>query len=438
MTEGTVTRWLKQEGDEVQAAEPLLEVSTDKVDTEIPSPAAGVLTRINVREDETVDVGTELAIIGGAESSSAAPQQGQPQRAEPRQEESREEEPPASAEEPSAADAKQPPQDGRGNGSSAEAATQLQSGRVDYGGSADETAAAAASATTDGEATRETPSGDGSAYVTPLVRKLATEHDVDLSTLSGSGVGGRIRKQDVLDAARAKQQAPARESAGEPQTPQAQPVGTPANAAAAAAGPGANAPAPSPLRGRTEKMSRLRRVIAQRMVESLQVSAQLTTVVEVDVTNIARLRQQVKGEFEAREGVRLSFLPFFAIAAIGRSSSILPLTRRSTPTRARSPITSGAPWRRRRHRARPARSRDQERRGSQPRRPVSQDRRPRERTRSNKVAPDECRAAPSPDQHRQPRGTVRHADPHQPQVAILGTGAVVKRPVVVEDPDLAR
>jgi pyruvate dehydrogenase E2 component (dihydrolipoamide acetyltransferase) len=428
VTEGTVTRWLKHEGDEVQADEPLLEVSTDKVDTEIPSPAAGVLTRINVREDETVDVGTELAVIGGAGSASTA----QSQQAPPQ------EEPEAQAEESSAADSDQQPQESRGNGSSAPAPTQLQSGRVDYGGSADETAAAADSATTDGEAGREPQSGDGSAYVTPLVRKLATEHGVDLSALTGSGVGGRIRKQDVLDAARAQQQAPTPDAETQPQTPQAQPVGTPANAAAAAAGPAASAPAPSPLRGRTEKMSRLRRVIAQRMVESLQVSAQLTTVVEVDVTNIARLRQQVKGEFEAREGVRLSFLPFFAIAAI-EALKQHPTVNASIDSE-KGEITF--------HEAEHLGIAVDTERGLLV--PVIKNAGDlnlgglarkiadiAERTRSNKVGPDELSGGTFTLTNTGSRGALFDTPIlNQPQVAILGTGAVVKRPVVVEDADL--
>ena len=430
VTEGTVTRWLKQEGDQVQADEPLLEVSTDKVDTEIPSPAAGVLTRINVREDETVDVGTELAIIGGAESGSTST----PQQAPPQQEERPAEEPPAEKPQAEAS----PQQQTDGNGSSAQTPAQPQSGRADYGGGADESEAAADSATGDGEAARETPSGDGSAYVTPLVRKLATEHGVDLSTLSGSGVGGRIRKQDVLEAARARLQEPARDKEPEPQTPQAQPVGTPANAAAAAAGPAANAPAPSPLRGQTEKMSRLRRVIAQRMVESLQVSAQLTTVVEVDVTNIARLRQQVKSEFEAREGVRLSFLPFFAIAAI-EALKQHPAVNASididkgeityydaehlgiavdTERGLLVPVIKNA---------------GDLNLGGLSRKIADL----AERTRSNKVGPDELSGGTFTLTNTGSRGALFDTPIlNQPQVAILGTGAVVKRPVVVEDPDL--
>lgn len=138
------------------------------------------------------------------------------------------------------------------------------------------------------------------AYLTPLVRKLAAEKGVDVSTLTGTGVGGRIRKEDVLDAAAKAEAAKA----------------AAVSAPAAAPAPTRTAPPVSPLRGTTEKMSRLRKIVAERMVESLQNAAQLTTVVEVDVTKVAKLRARAKGEFQAREGVNLTFLPFFALAAV--------------------------------------------------------------------------------------------------------------------------
>src|SRR6478672_4196817 len=262
VTEGTVTRWLKAEGDE-----PLLEVSTDKVDTEIPSPVAGTLTKILVSEDDTVPVGADLAIVGG--EAAAAPDQEAPKQEAPKQE---------------AAPAPQAPKQ-EAPAPAAQAAP-----------AASAPAAPAAPAATADSGT------DASAYVTPLVRKLAAENNVDLGSLKGTGVGGRIRKQDVLEAAE-KAKAPA-------------PAAAPAAAPSAPAASAPSAPAVSPKRGTTEKMSRLRKVIAQRMVESLQVSAQLTTVVEVDVTKIARLRARAKTEFEQREGTKLSFLPFFALAAV--------------------------------------------------------------------------------------------------------------------------
>ncbi|MEP6762076.1 MAG: 2-oxo acid dehydrogenase subunit E2, partial [Sporichthyaceae bacterium] len=315
VTEGTVTRWLKQEGDEVAADEPLLEVSTDKVDTEIPSPAAGVLQRIVVGEDETVAVGAELAVIGhaaggGEEQSQQQAQQPaeSPQAEQPQQEQEQpkpQQQPAASpsltsAPAPTQAPAQQtrqqappfqqgPPPQAPQQQAQQEQAPQQQAPAPRH----------------QAPAQQPESDGEGSAYVTPLVRKLAGEHGVDLSTLKGTGVGGRIRKQDVLEAATAARQ-------------QQAPAGTQAAGTPSAATPSADSATPtvSPLRGTTEKMSRLRKVIASRMVESLQVSAQLTTVVEVDLTRIARLRTRSKNAFEAREGVKLSFLPFLAKATI--------------------------------------------------------------------------------------------------------------------------
>jgi len=279
VTEGTVTQWLKSVGDEVAADEPLLEVSTDKVDTEVPSPVGGTLLEIRAEEDETVEVGGVLAIIGDKSAQSAAPaaespapaaQSPAPAAPSPEPEQPKEE---PKAEQPAPAPAQ-------------EAAPQ-------------EPAPEPAEAKSPAEA--KTAGGEApTSYVTPLVRKLAADKGVDLSTLSGTGVGGRIRKQDVLDAA---------EAAAKP-APQEAPAQAPAAAKEAPA------PAVSPLRGTREKMSRLRKIVAKRMVESLQVSAQLTTVLEVDVTKIARLRAQAKDDFLAREGVKLTYLPFFTLAAV--------------------------------------------------------------------------------------------------------------------------
>ncbi|OAH51634.1 2-oxoglutarate dehydrogenase, E2 component, dihydrolipoamide succinyltransferase [Microbacterium oleivorans] len=269
VTEGTVTRWLKQVGDDVAVDEPLLEISTDKVDTEIPSPIAGTLTEILVQEDETVEVGAVLARVGSgaaaapAESAPAAPAEEKapeapaPQSEAPAAEQPKAEEP--KAEEPKAEQPK-----------------------------AEQPAPAA-------PAPAESASDDeGVTYVTPLVRKLAQQHGVDLSNVRGSGVGGRIRKEDVLKAA----EAPKAESA---------PV--------AAAAPAPAAVEVSPLRGTTQAMSRLRKVLASRAVESMQQTAQLTTVVEVDVTKLANYRDSVKNSFLEKTGDKLSFLPFFALAA---------------------------------------------------------------------------------------------------------------------------
>ena len=246
VSEGTVTRWLKKVGENVTVDEALLEVSTDKVDTEIPSPVSGVLLSIDVQADATVPVGARLAVIG---SSGAAPAQPAPVQPAPVQ--------PAPAK--------------------------------------------PVAPTTPPVAAAPKPSSPvlNDAYVTPIVRKLAAEAGVDLNAVKGTGVGGRIRKEDILAAApkpiAAQVVAPAQSSGAPTSSPQ-KPV------------------LASPLRGTTVKMSRLRKVIAARMVESLQVSAQLTTVVEVDITKISRLRDRAKANFEATEGVKLSFLPFFAVA----------------------------------------------------------------------------------------------------------------------------
>ncbi|BCJ29521.1 dihydrolipoamide acetyltransferase component of pyruvate dehydrogenase complex [Actinocatenispora sera] len=295
VTEGTVTRWLKQVGESVEVDEPLLEVSTDKVDTEIPSPAAGTVLDIKVQEDETVDVGTVLAIVGSG-SPSAAPSQPAPSQPAPAQ--------PVAPSQP--APSQPAPSEPAGQPAAATPAPAQPVApsqpvqRAQTAEPVQQTAPAASPQVEQPASTGQQPSGDGpSGYVTPLVRKLAAEHDIDLGSLSGTGVGGRIRKQDVLDAAEAKKRA-----AAKPAAP------------AAASAPAAPTAAPSPLRGRTEKLPRMRQVIAKRMVESLQTAAQLTTVIEVDVTRIAQLRARAKDEFLARHGVKLTFLPFFAMAAV--------------------------------------------------------------------------------------------------------------------------
>ncbi|MCK3768075.1 2-oxoglutarate dehydrogenase, E2 component, dihydrolipoamide succinyltransferase [Microbacterium aerolatum] len=266
VTEGTVTRWLKQVGDEVAVDEPLLEISTDKVDTEIPSPVAGILQEIVAAEDETVEVGGVLARVG----SGAAPAAEAPAPAA---------EAPAPAAEPAPAPAAEAPADPAPAPEAPAAPAPAP--------------AAPAPAPAAAQPAEEKADDKGSLYVTPLVRRLASQQGVDLATVTGSGVGGRIRKEDVLKAAEAKGAAPA----------------------AAAAAP---APAPlevSPLRGTTQKMSRLRKVVAERAVASMQQTAQLTTFVEVDVTALANYRNSVKDDFLKKTGDKLSFLPFFTLAA---------------------------------------------------------------------------------------------------------------------------
>lgn len=269
VTEGTVTRWLKSVGDRVEVDEPLLEVSTDKVDTEIPSPIAGVIEAILVQEDETVEVGTPLVTIGDGSGAAAAPEVA-PVVAEPVPVAA-----PVAAPAPVAAVV-----------IPAAAPVAVVPAPIAAAPVVPAQAPVAPAAAT--AAPAAVPAANAG-YVTPLVRKLAGDKGIDLSTITGTGVGGRIRKEDVLAASVVSAAAPV--------------------AAAAVSLP------ISPLRGTTQPMSRLRKVVAQRAVESMQGTAQLTTVIEVDVTRVAALRDRVKVAFQAKTGDKLTFLPFFALAS---------------------------------------------------------------------------------------------------------------------------
>ena len=368
VTEGTVTRWLKQVGDSVAVDEALLEVSTDKVDTEIPSPVAGVITAIEVPADTTVAVGARLAVIGGSGAQSSAPVVSSPAPVVPV----------ASAPAPT---------------------TPVAAPVVSV-------VAPVATQPTD-------------AYVTPIVRKLASELGVNLASVKGTGVGGRIRKEDVQAAAKP---VAATQVASVPTIS----ASTPKSTAPVVA---------SPLRGTTVAMSRLRKVIAARMVESLQVSAQLTTVVEVDVTKISRLRDQAKANFEAREGVKLSFLPFFAVA-VCEALKQHPVVNASID--GENIVYHGAE-----HLGVAV---DTERgllvpvihnagdlnMGGIARRISDL----AARTRDNKVTPDELGGGTFTLTNTGSRGALFDTPIiNQPQVAILGLGSVVKRPMVVKGAD---
>jgi pyruvate dehydrogenase E2 component (dihydrolipoamide acetyltransferase) len=485
VTEGTVTRWLKKEGERVEADEPLLEVSTDKVDTEIPSPAAGVLREIAVGEDETVEVGAQLAVIeegadasgGGApadspadsaSAESSAPAESSSdggQQTAPAQQEAPAQQAQA-APEPGGYGGDTPDSPATGtNGAAATAPPAPSPAPAPSWSPPAQQAPPAPPSQAQTAAPQQAPqasgqlsaSGDGP-YVTPLVRKLAAEHGVDLESVSGTGVGGRIRKQDVLDAARSRRE---QEAAAQAQATQAQAAPAPAQAAPAQATPSAPSQAPAPaaqapaggapaaaptrtpivpssLRGTTQRLSRPRAVIAKRMVESLQTSAQLTTVVEADVTAIARLRDRAKADFEAREGVKLSFLPFFALATI-EALKVHPKLNAVIDT-ANNQVTY--------HDAEHLGIAVDAERGLMV--PVVHNAGDlnlgglarkiadlANRTRSGQVGPDELSGSTFTLTNTGSRGALFDTPIiNQPEVGILGTGTVVKRPVVVDDPAL--
>jgi pyruvate dehydrogenase E2 component (dihydrolipoamide acetyltransferase) len=505
VTEGTVTRWLKKEGERVEADEPLLEVSTDKVDTEIPSPASGILRGITVAEDETVAVGAQLAIIDDAEDGAGAVPGGQARAAGPAAPQAVPEPasypyavpepappeyaPPAPAYQVPAAPAEPqyrpavpeysspysavpeagyapaaepgyaappaeayPPQQAYAPAAAAPAPPAQQQVPVQPPPPAPQTVpapapepaaaapppapapaapapqAAPAAAPDAQPATAEGP------YITPLVRKLAAEHGVDLAAVTGTGVGGRIRKQDVLEAARVlrEQQTAAAPAAPQPAAAGGQPAAAPAAATAA------RAIVPSTLRGTTERLSRARQLIARRMVESLQTSAQLTTVVEADVTAITRLRARAKADFEGREGVRLTYLPFFALATL-EALKVHPKLNAVLNTEAGQIIYHDAEHlgiavdTERGLMVPVIRNAGDLNIGGLARKIADL----AGRTRAGQVSPDELAGGTFTLTNTGSRGALFDTPIiNQPQVAILGTGTVVKRAVVMEDPAL--
>jgi len=368
VSEGTVTRWLKNIGDLVAADEALLEVSTDKVDTEIPSPVAGTLLAIDVAVDSTVPVGARLGLIG---TSGAAPV--------------------AAPAAPKPAPVVATP--------------------------APVVAAPVVSAPAPVAGAPVTQPVD--AYVTPLVRKLANELGVNLANVKGTGIGGRIRREDV-------------ESLSKPVAP-AYAAPAPTAAAPTAARPATVAV--SPLRGTTVTMSRLRKVIAARMVESLQVSAQLTTVVEVDVTKISRLREKAKSSFEAREGVKLSYLPFFAVAVCEalKQHPVLNSSVEGDQITYHGTEHLGIAVDTDRGLLVPVIANAGDLNMGGIARKISD---LAARTRDNKVTPDELGGGTFTLTNTGSRGALFDTPIiNQPQVAILGLGAVVKRPMVVRGED---
>ena len=390
VTEGTVTRWLKKEGDQIAVDEPLLEVSTDKVDTEIPSPVAGVLQKIIVQVDSTVAVGTQLAVIqeSGAAAKAATPTATAPVTPPP---------PPPPPAPPVVVQAPPPPP-------APVAPAPIQTF----------TPAPVAAKTMSAISTAIRADD---AYVTPIVRKLATEAGVNLATINGTGVGGRIRKEDILAAVPAAATAPTAVAMSG-----SKPVATTAVSA-------------SPLRGTTVTMSRLRKVIADRMVESLKISAQLTTVVEVDVTKIDRLRNAAKASFEAREGVKLTFLPFFAVAVCEalKQHPVLNSSVEGDQITYHAAEHLGVAVDTERGLLVPVVKDAGDLNMGGIARKISD---VAARTRENKITPDELGGGTFTLTNTGSRGALFDTPIiNQPQVAILGLGAVVKRPMVVKGAD---
>ena len=373
VSEGTVTRWLKNVGDSVAVDEALLEVSTDKVDTEIPSPVAGTLISIDVAVDSTVPVGARLAVIGGAGAVAAPVAAPTPPVAAP------------VAPVVAAAPVVTPPP----------------------------VAAPVAPVAVAPAAPVAQPQDS---YVTPIVRKLASDLGVNLASVRGTGIGGRIRREDVEAAAK-----PTAAAVATPSAPSA-----PRTAAPVAA---------SPLRGTTVTMSRLRKVIAARMVESLAVSAQLTTVIEVDVTKIARLRDRAKASFEAREGVKLSFLPFFSVAVCEalKQHPVLNSSVEGDQIIYHGAEHLGIAVDTERGLLVPVIANAGDLNMGGVARKISD---LAARTRDNKVNPDELSGGTFTITNTGSRGALFDTPIiNQPQVAILGLGAIVKRPMVVRGED---
>ena len=377
VTEGTVTRWLKKVGDSVAADEALLEVSTDKVDTEIPSPVSGTVLSIDVPVDSTVAVGARLASIGVSGGAAAAKPTPAPVQSAP------------VVSTPAPVAPKPAP---------------VQAAPV--------VTAPAPIASSSAAAVRA-----DDAYVTPIVRKLAAEAGVNLSTIKGTGVGGRIRKEDILAA-----------------TPRAAATPTAVVMASTAAAPRGPI-AVSPLRGTTVSMSRLRKVIADRMVESLKISAQLTTVVEVDVTKIDRLRNAAKASFESREGVKLTFLPFFAVAVCEalKQHPVLNSSVEGDQITYHGAEHLGVAVDTDRGLLVPVVKDAGDLNMGGIARKISD---VAARTRENKITPDELGGGTFTITNTGSRGALFDTPIiNQPQVAILGLGAVVKRPMVVKGAD---
>ncbi|MDO5498877.1 MAG: 2-oxoglutarate dehydrogenase, E2 component, dihydrolipoamide succinyltransferase, partial [Propionibacteriaceae bacterium] len=441
VTEGTISRWLKQVGDSVEVDEPLVEISTDKVDTEVPSPVAGTVLEHRAEEDESVEVGAVLAIVGDADA--AASDDDEP--VEDDQQEARGEETETSdaqtVEEPEdqteAGDegGQKPIPAPKPEGDEEPAEPKAKAAPKPETKAAPKQPEPKAESKTapkpqDPAENKVAPRSSGEeTYVTPLVRKLAAEHGVDLGSLQGTGVGGRIRKQDVLAAAEEAKKAPAAPAAGAaaPSKPPARTKSEPSAEILA-------------KRGTTEKLSRMRLTIARRMVESLQGSAQLTATVEVDMTPISRLRAIAKDGFRAAHGTGLSYLPFITVAVV-EALRHFPKVNATIDTEAKTATYADAEH--------IGIAVDTERGLMVPvvqnagdlnlaglaKRIAEQ----AEKARTGTVLPDDLVGGTFTITNYGSTGTLFDTPIiNQPQVAIMGTGALVKRPMVISDPALGQ
>ena len=422
ITEGTITRWLKEEGDQVEADEPLFEVSTDKVDTEVPSPVAGVLQSIKVQADETVEVGAELAVIGGGDGAEAEAE-AEPSEEEPEEKEQAEKE---SAKEETA-----------DKGPAGDATTE--EAEDEPGGEEGEEEPAAEDKPKERKAAKAGGNGKGNgkaaAGVSPLVRRLAREHDVDLSQIEGSGTGGRVRREDVEAFVQQRGKEPAEAPAAKGET-KGKAKGR-AAAAAPSGTPQVAVPLTKGLREEVVPATRLRKVIAERMVASLQTSAQLTSAVEIDMTRVMRLRERAKEEFKQREGASLSPMPFAVLALIAAIKEYPTVNAAmdeegnlhlyqdvhlgvavDTPKGLFVPVVKNAESLNLAGLAKAIAD-------------VAK------RTRDGKIDPGELSGSTISLTNTGSRGAVWDTPIiNQPNAAIFATPAIVKRPVVVEDPDL--
>ena len=406
VSEGTITKWLKQPGDQVARDEPLLEISTDKVDTEVPSPGEGVLTQILVPEGETVDVGTVLATIGPAGSAPAEAAAAQ--------------EPPTTEPEPAPAQAAEPePQPAQE--------------------AAQEPAPAQPAAAAPPPSAAETAAGNGKTFVSPVVARIASEHGVDPSTVPGTGAGGRVTKKDILAFIESGAQPAAAPAEAAPAEAPPEPAAPPAPAPAAAAAPPPPAAAPAAEAElapgeQLEPMTAMRRGVMEHMRRSVDTAAHVTSAIEVDFARVVALRQKLKPEL-AKQGVNLTYLAFIARAAVDTLAEYPwingELRGQSIVTRPYMNLGIAVALEEGKGLIVPVIRNAQDLNLQGTARAIQD---LAERARTKKLLPDDVQGGTFTITNPGSFGTF-HGTPiiNQPQSAILGTYALVKRPWVIQD-----